>query len=297
MIEISKAIFLLSDFANGFLPATKTMPKEMMPIVDKPLIQYAVEEAAGAGFTDIMFISRRGNRIIEDHFDKAYELEEELVASGKDHVLAELRRQLPVNMRFSSLHLRNEYGQGDALLCAQAFIGPGAFAVMMPDQLIDGEPSAMHQIKDAFLLARRSVIGVQNRDSETPDPFHNVGAALPTQHRVEKIHASGESESASDEFKHVGRYIFTPAVFDCLSHLRASGRERIEMRDVLFAMPAFEDPVQCAIQGSRYDCGKKMGYMKAMTDYGMKHPSIRYELSTYIAALKAKKRMRLAARR
>lgn len=297
MIHINKAILPLSGFTHDFLPATKTMPKEMMPIVDRPLIQYAVEEAANAGFTDIIFITGRGKRIIEDHFDKAYELEEELAAGGKNHVLAELRQQLPANMNFSSLHLRNEYGYGDALLDAQAFIGREPFAVVMPDQLIDGDPSALRQIKDTFLSTGQTVIGMQKLSDKTPAGVQSVNAALPAQQRFLETRYEGGNASPADSFGYVGRYIFTPAVFECLSRLKAGGRERIELQDALSELSTVENVMQCDIRGRRYDCSKKMDCMKAMIEFGLKHPAIGSELSAYVAALKARKRIRPAAQR
>lgn len=297
MIHISKAIFPLSGFTYDFFPATKTMPKEMMPIVDRPLIQYAVEEAANAGFTDIIFITGRGKRIIEDHFDKAYELEEELAAGGKDRVLAELRQQLPTNMNFSSLHLRNSYGYGDALLGAQAFIGYEPFAVVMPDQLIDGDPSALRQIKDTFLSTGQSVIGIQKLSDETPDGFQCVNTALPAQQQVLARRFAGGNASPANSSGYVGRYIFTPTVFECLSRLKAGGRERIELQDALSELSTVDNVMQCDIRGRRYDCSKKMDYMKAMIEFGLKHPAIGSELAAYVAALKAKKRVRPAAQR
>lgn len=295
MNQITKAVIPLSGFTNVFLPATKAMPKEMMPIVDKPLIQYAVEEAADAGITDIIFITGRGKRIIEDHFDKAYELEEELIASGKDNVLVELRRQLPANMHFAAMHFRSEYGYGNALLCAQAFIGREAFAVVMPDQLIDAKPSALRQLIDTFDETGRSVIGVQDfRGRMAPK---TISTAPPEENDTQDINAKTETETTTDFFRHVGRYIFNAAALDCLSRLRDGGQARIGLNDLLSVLKDVDDTMQCELQGCRYDCSSKVEYMKAMTAYGMKHPAIGSDLSAYVATLKSGKRVRAAARR
>lgn len=298
MKRISKAVVPLSSFSNGFLPATKAMPREMMPIVDKPLIQYTVEEAAGAGITDIIFVTGRGKRIIEDHFDKAYELEEELAAHGKEKVLSELQRQLPANMHFACVHLRGDYGYGDALLCARAFIGDEAFAVMLPEHLIDAEPSAMRQITEHFQATERSIIGVQSSRHQTLQHPEEISVALSALGRlpsVRNVSDAGGSEATKNSIVQVGRSIFTPMVFDCLSALKAAGKDRIGLGELFSAIPAFEETMTFDIQGHRYDCGSKIDYMKAMTDYGMKHPAIGLELTAYVAALKANKRVRRAA--
>lgn len=298
--RIRKAVIPLSSFANGFLPATKAMPREMMPIVDKPLIQYAVEEAADAGITDIIFVTGRGKRIVEDHFDKAYELEEELAAHGKDKVLSDLQRQLPANMHFASMHLRGEYGYGDALLTARAFIGDEPFAVILPEHLIDADPSAMRQITGQFQTTGRSIVGIQSCQLETVPQPEKISAALLAEkslHRLQNAHDTSGSRPAGNSTVQVGRCVFTPIVFDCLNTLRAAGKEYIGLRELFSALPEFEEAMTFEIRGHRYDCGSKVDYMKAMTEYGMKHPAIGLELSAYIVALKAKKRVRPATQR
>lgn len=300
MKQIRKAVIPLSSFVHGFLPATKAMPREMMPIVDKPLIQYAVEEAADAGITNIIFVTGRGKRIIEDHFDKAYELEEELAADGKEKILSELQRQLPANMHFAAVHLRGEYGYGDALLCARAFLGDEAFAVMLPEQLIDAEPSAMRQITEQFQATGRSIIGVQSSGHQTGSLPEEIGVSQLAKGSLlllQNMPGTGRSEPTGNSIEQVGRSIFNPTIFDCLHALRAAGKEFIGLGELFSAIPAFEKAMTFEVQGRRYDCGSKVGYMKAMTDYGMKHPAIGSELSAYVAALKAKKRIRVATHR
>ena len=229
MKKVRKAVFPVAGLGTRFLPATKASPKEMLPIVDKPLIQYAVEEAAAAGITDMVFVTGRSKRAIEDHFDKAYELESELEARGKSEILHFVRNMLPKDINCIYIRQAEPLGLGHAVLCARPVIGDEPFAVLLADDLLDGEPPVLKQMTNAYDYYRCSVLGVQEVPRADTRSYGIVDTR-PVADRLERINAIVEKpapEEAPSTLAVVGRYILTPRIFH---HLEV-GTGRLGRRD------------------------------------------------------------------
>ncbi|HEX2530973.1 MAG TPA: UTP--glucose-1-phosphate uridylyltransferase GalU [Burkholderiaceae bacterium] len=287
MNKIRKAVFPVAGLGTRFLPATKASPKEMLPIVDKPLIQYAVEEAAAAGITEMIFVTGRGKQAIEDHFDKAYELEAELAAHGKVKLLTEIRSLLPKNLHYSYVRQSEALGLGHAVLCAQSLVGDEPFAVLLADDLIDAETPALLQMTQLFERYGHSVVGVQNVPLEQANQYgivrpQTMGVRI---HRVEKIVEKPKPEEAPSTLGVVGRYIFTPEIFDFLEKTQPGAGGEIQLTDAIAAQLQTNPVLAYEFKGLRYDCGSKLGYLKAAVAYALKHPAIAEEFSEFIADL------------
>lgn len=276
MKQITKAVFPVAGLGTRFLPATKASPKEMMPVVDKPLIQYAVEEAAAAGIRDMIFVTGRSKRAIEDHFDKAYELESELERKGKTELLRQVRDLLPKSINCIYIRQPEALGLGHAVLCAQSVVGDEPFAVLLADDLIDGEPPVMRQMASVFETHQCSVVGVQDvAPQETAS--YGIVATTPIGPNLERISAIVEKPSpdkAPSALAVVGRYILTPRIFHHLSRIgRGTGGE-IQLTDGIEALLAEEQVLAYRYQGKRYDCGSKLGYLEATVAFGLRHPEV-----------------------
>jgi UTP--glucose-1-phosphate uridylyltransferase len=270
-----------------FLPATKASPKEMLPIVDKPLIQYAVEEAVEAGITDMIFVTGRSKRAIEDHFDKAYELENELEMRGKTEMLDFVRSMIPKNINCIYIRQAEALGLGHAVLCAKPVIGDEPFAVVLADDLLDGRPAVMKQMTDTYDYYRCSVLGVQDVPREDTRSYGIVDAR-PVAERVEQISAIVEKpkpEEAPSTLAVVGRYILTPRIFHYLENVRPGSGGEIQLTDGIAALLAEEQVLAYRYAGTRYDCGSKLGYLQAMVVFGQRHPEIGAEFSAYLKSL------------
>jgi len=287
MTKIRKAVFPVAGLGTRFLPATKASPKEMLPVVDKPLIQYAVEEAAAAGITEMIFVTGRGKRAIEDHFDKAYELEGELAAHGKIKLLTEIRGLLPKSLHYSYVRQSEALGLGHAVLCAQPLVGDEPFAVLLADDLIDAEIPVLKQMAGLFTQHGRSILGVQNIPREETDQYGIVchkpwGVRI---HGIESIVEKPKPKEAPSTLGVVGRYIFTPEIFNFLKKLQAGTGGEIQLTDAIALMLETFPVLAYEFNGIRYDCGSKLGYMKAAVSYALKHPAIAHEFSGFIADL------------
>ncbi len=284
--DIRKAVFPVAGLGTRFLPATKACPKELLPIVDKPLIQYAVDEAVAAGITEMIFVTGRTKRAIEDHFDKAYELENELALAGKRSVLAELRSLVPRNVSFSYVRQAAPLGLGHAVLCARPLVGSEPFAVILPDDLIDAPVPVLQSMVELFEKHRASVIAVQDVD---PAEVHQYGIvkAGGTDGRVRAITDIVEkprAEDAPSTLAVVGRYVFTSAIFDEIV-ARADGRVgEIQLTDAIRGLLRREEVLAYAFEGDRYDCGSKLGYLKAQVSYGRNHPDCGHQFTAWLAA-------------
>ena len=269
-----------------FLPATKASPKEMLPIVDKPLIQYAVEEAVAAGITDMIFVTGRSKRAIEDHFDKAYELESELEARGKHEMLDFVRNMIPKNINCIYIRQPEALGLGHAVLCAKPVIGDEPFAVLLADDLLDGETPVMKQMADTYDYYRCSVLGVQDVPrAETRS--YGIVDAKPVAERLEQINAIVEKpkpEEAPSTLAVVGRYILTPRIFHHLETIRPGSGGEIQLTDGIAALLAEEQVLAYRYDGTRYDCGSKLGYLQATVVFGQRHPEVGPAFSAYLAA-------------
>lgn len=286
MHKIRKAVFPVAGMGTRFLPATKASPKEMLPIVDKPLIQYAVEEALAAGITELIFITGRSKRAIEDHFDKAYELENELLARGKQEILAAVQSILPKEASCIYIRQAEALGLGHAVLCAQPAVGDEPFAVILADDLIDGTPPVMQQMVQQFEQCHCSILGVQNvpRTETRQYGIVKVMQALGGQvlHRITEIVEKPQPEHAPSTLGVVGRYILTPHIFRHLRELPAGAGGEIQLTDAIARLLQEEWVLAQEFSGIRYDCGSKLGYLKATVEYALKHPELAEEFEAYL---------------
>ena len=284
--DVRKAVFPVAGLGTRFLPATKACPKELLPIVDKPLIQYAVDEAVAAGITEMIFVTGRTKRAIEDHFDKAYELEHALALAGKRRVLAELRSLVPRNVSFSYVRQVQPLGLGHAVLCARPLVGLEPFAVILPDDLIDAPVPVLRSMVELFEEHGASMIAVQDVD---PAQVHQYGIVKPgrTDGLVRAITDIVEKPRAGDApstLAVVGRYVFTPAIFDEIV-AGADGRGgEIQLTDAIRGLLRSDEVLAYAFEGERYDCGSKLGYLKAQVSYGRNHPDCGREFTAWLAA-------------
>ena len=271
--RIRKAVFPVAGMGTRFLPATKSTPKEMLPIVDKPLIQYAVEEAIEAGCTEIIFVTGRSKRSIEDHFDKAYELETELALRHKDALLDQVQNILPQNITCLYIRQAEALGLGHALSSPQAAIGDEPFAVLLADDLIDAPRGALKQMIDVYEKTGSSVLGVETvHPQETGSygivevtPWHEF-------QRVQSIVEKPKPEEAPSNLAVVGRYILTPRIFELLENTGRGAGNEIQLTDGIASLLEYEPVLAHAFDGIRYDCGSKLGYLEATLAFGLKHP-------------------------
>jgi UTP--glucose-1-phosphate uridylyltransferase len=288
MKKITKAVFPVAGLGTRFLPVTKASPKEMLPIVDKPLIQYAVEEAIAAGITELIFVTGRNKRAIEDHFDKAYELETELKARGKEDLLADLRKILPPHVSCVYIRQSEALGLGHAVLCARSVVGNEPFAVLLADDLIRGEPQALSQMVALHEAHRCSVIAVQNVAREETRQY---GIVQPKAVGADPLWLDGIVEKPSPEkapstLAAIGRYILTPAIFPVLAEMGSGAGGEIQLTDAIAAMIEKEPLLGFVFQGRRYDCGSKLGYLEATVEVALQHPELKDRFRRYLANLK-----------
>ncbi len=289
MQKITKAVFPVAGLGTRFLPATKASPKEMLPIVDKPLIQYAVEEAVAAGVTDLIFITGRGKRAIEDHFDKAYELEAELQAHGKNKLLKEVRGLLPAGVSCAYVRQAEALGLGHAVLCARHLVGDQPFAVILADDLIDAQVPVMKQMVQAHARNGGSLVAVQNVARADTGAYgivsaERMSAALS---RVTTIVEKPKPEDAPSTLAVVGRYILSPRIFHFLENLRPGAGREIQLTDAIGRLLREESIFAYEFEGRRYDCGSKLGYLQATVNLALKHPELASEFREFIAATAA----------
>jgi UTP--glucose-1-phosphate uridylyltransferase len=284
MRKITKAVFPVAGLGTRFLPATKASPKEMLPIVDKPLIQYAVEEAAAAGITDMIFITGRNKRAIEDHFDKAYELETELALRSKSALLEVVQTATPRGINCIYIRQTEALGLGHAVLCAAPAVGDEPFAVLLADDLIDAERPVMAQMTDLAAREDSSVIGVMTVTPAETGSYGIVeagamsGGAAPIARIVEKP----KPGTTPSTLAVVGRYVLTPRIFDHLRAIPAGAGGELQLTDAIARLLAGERVLAYAFEGRRYDCGNKLGYLEATVDYGLKHPELAADFAAFL---------------
>jgi UTP--glucose-1-phosphate uridylyltransferase len=285
--KITKAVFPVAGMGTRFLPATKANPKEMMPVVDKPLIQYAVEEAVAAGITDMIFVTGRNKRSIPDHFDKAYELEAELAARGKTELLRVVQEVIPKNINCIYIRQTMALGLGHAVLCAKPVVQNEPFAVILADDLIDGEPPIVKQMVDVFHQEQCSILGVQNVPREHTGSYGIVSSASYAE-RLEKVNGIVEKpkpDVAPSTLAVVGRYILTPRIFHHLENVKPGAGGEIQLTDGIAALMAEEQILAHRFDGIRYDCGDKLGYLKAIVSLGLKRPEFRDEFAAFLKSV------------
>jgi UTP--glucose-1-phosphate uridylyltransferase len=288
--KINKAVFPVAGLGTRFLPATKAQPKEMLTVVDKPLIQYAVEEAYAAGIRHMIFVTGRNKRAIEDHFDTAYELETELEASQKHELLALVRSMQPEDMDCSYVRQSRSLGLGHAVLCAQPLVGNEPFAVLLADDLMtgpDGGPPVLTQMVEVFQKYATSLLAVQEVPADQVSRY-GIVAGQPAGERVVKVSRMVEKPSpqeAPSRMGVAGRYILTPAVFDHIrNNPRGAGGE-IQLTDGIAKLIATEGVHAYQYLGKRYDCGSKQGFLEATVELALKHPEVGAGFREYLKNL------------
>jgi len=274
--KVTKAVFPVAGMGSRFLPATKASPKEMMPVVDKPLIQYAVEEAVAAGINDMVFITGRNKRAIEDHFDKAYEVESELAARGKNDLLELLQSVIPKSVNCIYIRQPEALGLGHAVLCAQPVVQDETFAVILADDLIDAEPPVLRQMADVFDRHQSSVVAVQEVPREQTTQY-GIVKTEPVAANIERVLGIVEKpkpEAAPSTLGVVGRYILTPRIFHHLGQARPGAGSEIQLTDAISSLLSEDRVLAYRFNGIRYDCGSKLGYLQATVAYGRKHVEV-----------------------
>lgn len=281
--RIHSAVFPVAGRGTRFLPATKASPKEMLPIVDKPLIQYAVEEALAAGVTKLIFVTGSSKRAIEDHFDTDAELERALTESGKDDLLEQIRGIVPQGVACIYIRQGVPLGLGHAVLCAQPAVGNEPFFVHLADDLIRGEPPCLKQMADEYAKHGGSVIAVQEVPPERTSSYGIV--AIDETDRINRIVEKPKPEDAPSTMGVVGRYLLSPEIFDKLEATRSGAGGEIQLTDAIADMLP-ESPVYAySFSGERFDCGSKLGYLKATVAYGLAHPEIGDDFKSHLRSI------------
>ncbi|MBV1777147.1 UTP--glucose-1-phosphate uridylyltransferase GalU [Burkholderiaceae bacterium DAT-1] len=285
MRKVTKAVFPVAGLGTRFLPATKASPKEMLNVVDKPLIQYAVEEAVAAGITDLIFVTGRNKRSIEDHFDKAYELENELAAKNKQALLDMVRNIIPKNVTCAYVRQSEALGLGHAVLCSRPLVGDEPFAVILADDLIDADVPVMRQMVDLYHDTHSSVIGVEEVPHEDTSSYGIVSTELNDKglQKVVGIVEKPKPEEAPSNLAVVGRYVLSPRIFRHLINAKPGKGGEIQLTDAIAALLEEERVIAHPFAGQRFDCGNKLGYLQATLSYGCKHPEIGTEFSNFLS--------------
>ncbi|AKP74776.2 UTP--glucose-1-phosphate uridylyltransferase [Piscirickettsia salmonis] len=272
MKVIRKAVLPVAGLGTRFLPATKATPKEMLPVVDKPLIQYAVEEAVAAGITEIIFVTSSNKRAIEDHFDKSFELESRLERAGKDKLLHTVKNILPAGVSVSYIRQSEPLGLGHAVLCAKPLVGEEPFAVLLADDLIDGgiQP-CLAQMLEVYQQAA-NVLAVQPVAMTEVDQYGVV--ATDHQQHIQAIIEKPTQEKAPSNLAVVGRYILSHRIFSYLERTQKGAGGEIQLTDAIAALLAEQSILAYEFTGKRYDCGSKAGFLEATIAYALKHPEL-----------------------
>ena len=297
MAQIRKAVFPVAGLGTRFLPATKAMPKEMLTVVDKPLIQYAVEEAASAGITDMIFVTGRNKRAIEDHFDRAYELENELTRAEKHDLLDELRAAVPSNINCIFLRQGDALGLGHAVLCAQPVVGSEPFAVILADELICptatgpgalGSTAQLCDVHARLCAANGAVIGVNHMPGDSISRYgairiaetltHQDGNAMRLSGFVEKP----KPADAPSQFGAIGRYVLPASIFAHLKNIKRGAGGEIQLTDAIASLMSDEPVYAVETVGVRYDCGTKLGYLEATVKLGLERAEFGAEFAAFL---------------
>ena len=288
MAKVRKAVFPVAGLGTRFLPATKASPKEMLPVVDKPLIQYAAEEAYAGGADQLVFITGRHKRSIEDHFDKAYELEAELASAGKHKLLAVIRTELPPHVNCIYLRQPEALGLGHAVLCAKPVVGDEPFFILLADDLIrNDDKGVVEQMAEVYERTGASVLSVQ----EVPRNETNKYGIVETERqpdgtlRVTSMVEKPAPEDAPSNLAVVGRYLLTPTIFEKLEQTTPGAGGEIQLTDAIAALLKEETVIAHLFEGKRYDCGSKEGYLEATVEYALAHPELGDSFRAYLKRL------------
>jgi UTP--glucose-1-phosphate uridylyltransferase len=287
---IRKAIFPVAGLGTRFLPATKANPKEMLPIIDKPLIQYAVEEAVAAGITDLIFVTNSSKRAIEDHFDSNYELESRLEEKGKYLLLSIVRQILPPGVNCVYIRQPQPRGLGHAVLCAKPVIGDEPFAVLLADDLIDdGARGCLGHMSDMYANVQSSIVAVQEVSPLETEKYGIIGLAPDTTSltRITQVVEKPIPATAPSCLAAVGRYILTPRIFHWLENIDPGAGGEFQLTDAISCLLQEQPAYAYRLQGTRYDCGNKLGYLQATIKYALRHPEIGEEFKVYLQQFSA----------
>jgi UTP--glucose-1-phosphate uridylyltransferase len=289
--KVTKAVFPVAGLGSRFLPATKVSPKEMLPIVDKPLIQYAVEEAVAAGIDTMIFITGRSKNAIIDHFDKAYELETELENRNKTELLKILRDTVPPNVSFVFIRQPEALGLGHAVYCARPVIGDEPFAVILADDLVeDGTRGCVAQMVDLYNETQSSILAVERVNPADTASYGIVrtGESTGTHAPIELIVEKPKPENAPSNLAVIGRYILTPAIFDKIKNTGRGAGGEIQLTDAIADLLNDEKVLAFEFEGTRYDCGSKLGFLIASVELGLLHKELKDDFLAYLKTLSAK---------
>ena len=284
---VRKAVFPVAGLGTRFLPATKAQPKEMLPVVDKPLIQYAVEEAYAAGIRHMIFVTGRNKRAIEDHFDTAYELESELQAANKGALLTVLRSIVPDDMLMSYVRQPRSLGLGHAVLCAEHMVGDEPFAVLLADDLMVGTPPVLSQMVSQFEALQQSVIAVQEVPAEHTRRYGIVAGdtVRPGLIKVSRMVEKPAPDVAPSRMGVAGRYILTPGVFEQIRQQAGGVGGEIQLTDGIAGLMKTESVYAFEYSGKRYDCGSKEGFLEATVELALQHPEVGAHFKAYLDRL------------
>ncbi len=287
--KITKAVFPVAGLGTRFLPATKANAKEMLPIVDKPLIQYAVEEAVEAGITDLIFITGRAKRSIADHFDKAYELEVELEKKQKTKMLEIVQGIVPEHVNCIYIRQAEALGLGHAVLCAEPAVGDEPFAVLLADDLIKNQgQGCLKQMVDVFEYHHGSVLAVMDVAREETSKYGIVSSEkLATNiQKVTGIIEKPKPEEAPTTLASVGRYVLSPTIFKMIRTIGKGAGGEIQLTDAIDSLLKIEAVYGLEFQGKRYDCGSKLGYLQATVELALEHPELKDDFKEYLNTMK-----------
>ncbi len=289
MTTIRKAVFPVAGLGTRFLPATKASPKEMLPVVDKPLIQYAAEEAVAAGVETLVFITGRNKRSIEDHFDKAYELESKLEASGKEAMLDVVQNVLPRGVNTVYIRQVEPMGLGHAVLCAEPVVDGEPFAVILADDLIHDEGrGCLAQMIEVYEREECGVVGVQEVSRENIRNYGVIAGKkiLDDTWKVDTFVEKPAPEDAPSNIAVVGRYILQPSIFAILADTGKGAASEIQLTDALAVQAQREKLLAYRFAGKRYDCGSKLGYLEATVEYALRHPEVSKGFGMYLRSFR-----------
>jgi UTP--glucose-1-phosphate uridylyltransferase len=283
--KIKKAVFPIAGLGSRFLPATKANPKEMLPIVDKPLIHYAVEEAIAAGITDLVFITSSSKHAIEDYFDTNFELETRLEQQSKNDLLTLVKNILPENVNCMYIRQPQPLGLGDAVLRAYPVVGDQPFAVLLADDLIDcGSQSCLQQMCAVYEEIQSSVIAVEKIKPEQTDKYGVIAVdeTYNVCHRINAIVEKPKAKDAPSNLGVAGRYILTPEIFNCLRHINQGIGGELQLTDAISLLLKTQSAYGLEFVGKRYDCGSKLGYLQATVQYALNHTELAEDFKSFL---------------
>jgi len=290
--KITKAVFPVAGLGTRFLPATKASPKEMLPIVDKPLIQYAVEEAIAAGIDTMIFVTGRNKRAIPDHFDKSYELEIELETKGKKRILEMVQNILPKHVSCIFIRQSEALGLGHAVLCAKPIVGNEPFAVLLADDLVeDGDRGCMQQMTQQFNQTPHSMLAVERVDPTETDKYGIVKTSVTGNQQIGKVESIVEKpkpDVAPTNLGVIGRYILTPAIFSEIENTGKGAGNEIQLTDAISSLLKKEEVLAYEFEGKRYDCGSKLGFLIATVEQALLHDELKDDFMDYLKVLAKK---------